>query len=81
MKKILIVDDGESIRKVIVTTPMEHGYEALEAEDEIQGFDMAKGEKPDLILTDIYMENMNGFMMAEMLRDPSAAGKLPGFLL
>lgn len=76
MKKILIVDDEESIRKVIATTLMEQGYEALEAEDGIQGFDMAKGVKPERVLHGISLSNNT----TKTLRVSNNKGSKPAFL-
>jgi CheY-like chemotaxis protein len=74
MKKILIVDDEAAQRKVIAAALKQKGYTTVEAEDGLQGLEQARVESPDLIISDVYMDNMNGFMMVETLRqDPDFA--------
>ncbi len=72
MARILIVDDSPSqlmgIRRIVEKL----GHEALTAEDGSAGVDMAKREKPDLILMDVVMPNLNGFLATRSInRDPS----------
>jgi len=71
MARILIVDDSPSqlmgIRRIVEKL----GHEALTAEDGSAGVDMAKREKPDLILMDVVMPNLNGFQATRSInRDP-----------
>lgn len=74
MKKILVVDDEPAQRKVIAAALKQKGYTIMEAEDGLQGLEQARAESPDLIISDVYMDNMNGFMMVETLRqDPDFA--------
>lgn len=75
MKTILVVDDEESLRRVIASTLAQRGFRVLQAENGLQGLEVAREHLPDLIISDVYMENMNGFIMVEMLReDPPTAG-------
>ena len=81
MKKILIVDDEPAQRKVIAAALKQKGYATLEAEDGLQGLDQARAEAPDLIISDIYMDNMNGFMMVETLRQDPEFASVPVILM
>lgn len=81
MKKILIVDDEPAQRKVIAAALKQKGYETLEAEDGLQGLEHARAEKPDLIISDVYMDNMNGFMMVETLRQDPEFAKVPVIMM
>jgi CheY-like chemotaxis protein len=82
MKKkdiILIVDDFQSIRKVIGNTLERHDYEVLEAEngqDAINVIEKANG-KIDLILSDYNMPVMNGFDFLVEIRKHPKYGKIP----
>lgn len=71
-KKILIVDDDESLRKSAAITLQVKGYEVLEAEDGMMGLDMTQAHRPNLVITDVYMPGMNGFMLAESIRSDAA---------
>ncbi len=59
-KKILIIDDSESIREVVSFTLENAGYEVskgIDGQDALKYLDKAKY---DLIITDLHMPNMNG---------------------
>lgn len=75
MKTVLVVDDEESMRKSIVVALNAKGYKTIEAEDGLEGLSLAAAEQPDIVITDVNMDNMNGFMMVEQMRDnPDTAG-------
>lgn len=59
-KKILIVDDEKDLRDALGEALEHAGYQTLSASDGEEGVTKALEEKPDLILLDIMMPNMNG---------------------
>ncbi|TAM05722.1 MAG: response regulator, partial [Rhodanobacter sp.] len=61
MARILIVDDSPSQLLGIKRIVEKLGHETLCAEDGAAGVEVAKAEKPDLILMDVVMPNLNGF--------------------
>jgi CheY-like chemotaxis protein len=77
MKKVLIVDDEPSQRKVIAAALKQKGYQTLEASDGLEGLESARTHTPDLIITDVFMENMNGFIMVETLREDPETANIP----
>ena len=68
MKKILIVEDEDSQRKVLRDTLSQSGYSILEAKDGVEGLHTALRERPDLILLDVRMPLMDGMAMMHALR-------------
>lgn len=68
-KKILVVDDEKTLRDAISDKLKTEGFEVIEATDGETGLDAAKNYKPDLVLLDIVMPNMDGFAMTEKLRE------------
>lgn len=72
MKKILVVDDDESLRKSVAITLQVKGFQVLEAEDGMMGLEMAQQHRPSLIITDVFMPGMNGFMLVESVRSDAA---------
>ncbi|HWG66763.1 MAG TPA: response regulator, partial [Rhodanobacteraceae bacterium] len=60
MARILIVDDSPSQLLGIKRIVEKLGHETLSAEDGAAGVEVAKAEKPDLILMDVVMPNLNG---------------------
>jgi CheY-like chemotaxis protein len=76
-RRILIVDDQESIRSVLRTALTEAGAEVLEAGGGADGVEMATRQIPDLILLDIAMPGMNGWQVLEALRGVAETADIP----
>lgn len=68
MIKILIADDEPYIRELLLTTLSETDYEFLTAKDGEEVLKIAREEKPDLILLDIMMPQMNGYDVCEKIK-------------
>ncbi len=61
MAKVMIVDDSPTEVHVLQTMLTKNGHEVVVATSGEDGVEMAKTEKPDLILMDVVMPGMNGF--------------------
>ncbi len=73
--KILVVEDNELNRKLIVAVLAYHGYKTLEAMDGAEGIRVAREHMPDLILMDIQMPVMDGMTAISALKnDPRTLG-------
>ncbi len=59
-KKILIVDDEEDVLTYFEAVFQDNGFDTVSAEDGIEGFELAKSEKPDLIVLDVTMPKQSG---------------------
>lgn len=71
MKKILIVDDEEIIRKLVKKTFSSQNYLILEAQKGTEALNIAKSEHPDLILLDINIPEINGIEVCRQIKhDP-----------
>jgi len=68
MTTILIVDTEPTNRRLYITLLGNFGHRLLEASDGVQALELARGELPDLIITDIHMPNMDGFTLVRHLR-------------
>jgi two-component system cell cycle sensor histidine kinase/response regulator CckA len=66
---ILIVEDEESVRKLVERTLSDAGYNCLSAVDAESALDIARGFSGtlDLLLTDVILPGMNGKLLAEKL--------------
>lgn len=80
-KTILTVDDSTSIRQMVGFTLKQAGYTVLEAEDGVKGLEVAKGNKVDLVITDLNMPNMNGMELIRSLRQEAAYKFTPILML
>ena len=81
MKTILIVDDDVSVRTMMRIVLNANGFEILEAENGSIALTLATEKKPDLIISDVMMDNVNGFMLYELLRKEPATRKIPMILI
>jgi len=69
MASVLTVEDSSFQRNRIKKILAEGGYEILEAENGLAGLEVAESEKPDCILSDLLMPELDGFGLLESLRD------------
>lgn len=75
MKKILIIEDNEEVRENTMEILQLSSYEVFVAEDGKKGVEMAKKERPDLIICDIMMPVLDGYAVLHLLNmNPETAG-------
>ncbi len=77
MARVLIVDDSPTETYKISQMLSKHGYEVLTAESGEQGIELARSEKPDVVLMDIVMPGMNGFQATRQLTNDAATSAIP----
>ena len=68
MNKILLVEDESDLRLIITDVLREEGYEVLYVSNGLEGLSKFKDERPDIIVSDVMMPQMDGFTMAKELR-------------
>lgn len=68
-KKILIIDDDESLRTVMEDKFSSEGFSVRMAKNGQEGLEIAIKERPDLILVDILMPVLDGISMIKQLRE------------
>ncbi len=69
LKKILIVEDEEALLKALVSGLSGKEFSVFTARNGQEGLDVALKEKPNLILLDLLMPEMDGITMLKKLRD------------
>jgi len=74
MKKILIMEDDKRVAAALAIRLQAAGYEVLTAWDGLEGLKMAVSARPDLILSDVWMPDGVGFLVAERLKNFGLAG-------
>ena len=80
-KRILVIDDEESLRSVIGAILAAEGYEVLEASNGEEGLIAARTQLPDLIICDIRMPVLGGFETLERLRGDPVTAAIPFIFL
>ena len=76
-KVILIVEDDPNSRMLARDLLQRFGYAIIEATDGKQGVELAKARKPDLILMDIMMPEMDGLEATRILKADATTKKIP----
>lgn len=70
MKKVLIVDDHAEVRRLVEMTLRVDDYEILQAQNGKEAIEIARNNKPDLIIMDIMMPgNIDGLKATRILKD------------
>lgn len=77
MKTILVVDDNTDIRENTAEILMLAGYNTFTAENGKRGVETALREKPDLIVCDIMMPDLDGYGVLHLLRTNPATEHIP----
>lgn len=76
-KKILVVDDEPHVRILLKSRLEANGFNVATAYGGLQALEKVKEEKPDLILLDIVMPDLNGYEVAKQLKADPATAKIP----
>ena len=69
MKKILLIDDENSIARLVGSMAGDAGYAFAYAEDGAEGLVVAEREAPDLVIMDVMMPRMDGFTTCRLMRE------------
>jgi DNA-binding response OmpR family regulator len=78
---ILAVDDESDVLLIVKTALQAEGYNVVTAPDGPDALKTAHDEKPDLILLDVMMPDMDGFEVLDKLRDDDVTCQIPVIML
>ena len=81
MKKILIIEDEPEMRRNIATILRLEKYQPVPAENGRKGVELAKHERPDLILCDVMMPELDGYGVLRELRADTELALIPFIFL
>jgi two-component system alkaline phosphatase synthesis response regulator PhoP len=79
-KKILVVDDEQNIR-LLLSRMLEKEYTILNATNGQEAIDVARNEKPDLILMDLMMPWVDGYTACSAIKTDTATSAIPIVIL
>ncbi len=80
-KKILVVEDSSTTRKVIAVTLSQNDYHVIEACDGIEALSRLNEHNPDLILLDIILPKMDGYKILSIIKGNSDFKETPVIML
>jgi DNA-binding response OmpR family regulator len=74
---VLVIDDEQSIRMLCRVNLAASGMEVLEAANGDEGLELARSERPDLVLLDVMMPGRDGWTVARALADDPETREIP----
>jgi diguanylate cyclase (GGDEF)-like protein len=75
--RVLVIDDTESIHKLVIASLCPVGLEVIGELDGERGIERAVADQPDLILLDIELPNINGFEVCRLLKEHPFTRNIP----
>ena len=81
MTKILVIDDDIAINELIKINLELHGFQVVQAYNGIEGFALAKQEKPSLVVLDVMMPEVDGYTVAQRIRQSDVISEIPIIML
>lgn len=81
MNKILVIDDEQSINELIKVNLELVGYKVIQAFDGTKGFALAKQELPNAIILDVMMPEVDGYTVAQRIRQNPSTKNVPILML
>ena len=81
MSTVLVVEDSQPAREVVMRILKREGYDVLGAANGVEALDSIQREAPDLVLLDVMMPEMDGMTMLRELRENPETRELPVILL
>lgn len=79
--RVVCIDDGATIREIVEQSLSQQGYEAAGISNPLKALSLAFQLKPDLILCDIAMPELDGYEICAMLRQSTAFRETPIIML
>ncbi|MFP4020746.1 MAG: response regulator transcription factor [Halanaerobium sp.] len=81
MSKILVVDDEKNIRLVVGKSLEKAGFDIVYAVDGVEAVNQANKFNPDLMLLDLRLPKMNGFLVLEAIKSDTSTEEIPVIIL
>ncbi|MCG8700500.1 MAG: response regulator [Bacteroidales bacterium] len=78
---ILVVDDEPIGRQLLEAVLFPEGYQILFAENGKEAFDLTVAKRPDLVMLDVMMPDMDGFETCKLIRNTKEVSNTPVFLI
>ena len=80
-KRILLIDDHQTVFRLLEAIVRIKGYQLIYAESGQQGIVMARQEQPDMILLDVMMPDIDGFKVCQYLKENEDTKEIPVMFL
>ncbi len=81
MTRVLVIDDEDAIRQMIVYSLKKDGFDTFGTGNSVEGIELARKQLPDLIICDVRMELVNGYQMLTAIRNDPTTSSIPFILI
>jgi CheY-like chemotaxis protein len=81
MPSIVVMEDEDGTRMLLVSLLKKQGYQVMAAENGAEGLELVLEHRPDLVISDVQMPEINGLQMVAMVRKHPVVGTTPIILL
>lgn len=81
MRRVLVIDDEADVRLLYRVNLRHAGYEVLEANDGARGIEAVLEHRPDAVVLDLMMPNVDGFEVLKILRADPVSSDVPVLVL
>lgn len=75
--RILVIEDNSDMREFLKRVLERHGYGFLEAGDGVEGWEIAQSERPELILMDLSLPQVDGYEVTRKLKSSAVLAAIP----
>jgi diguanylate cyclase (GGDEF)-like protein len=79
--RVLVADDDEDIRHYLQVTLELEGFEPLLARDGVEAMELARSQRPDVVVLDVMMPRLDGYAVLAALREDPRTSHLPVLML
>lgn len=76
-RTVLLIDDEDDFRHAVGRVLTAHGFSVIETRESDEGVRLAVTHRPDVVLTDVVMKKLDGFMLLECLRELEETRAIP----
>ena len=76
-QRVLLVEDNQTVRKIISYSLMRVGINVIEASDGVEALEKVYSEKPDLVLLDINIPKLNGYAVCTQIKSDHQTQHIP----
>jgi DNA-binding response OmpR family regulator len=80
-KKILVVEDDPMINSMYKTKFKVAGFEVFTADNGVTGLELVKKEKPDIVMLDVMLPQLDGFSVLEQIKKDETTKDIPVIML
>lgn len=81
MATIAVIDDDEAIRHVLRSLLKNQGHTIVDAKDGFDGLSVIENTRPDLIILDVMMPDMDGWVLCEKVKEDPRLKHIPIIML